>query len=193
MGLAPTKVDLIEQASLAWPGYEEPLDCYLFRFTYDLGRGTYTNVGIAGPVTRAVTIDLLDLAPHDIFAFYAGLTTQHDEIQEQPVEELAAGYDAEIARLERRLRDEGLDQIQPRLFGMFFGDRVLVADATKSGQGGVAATDRIDVFWLPYGPQERPLGPSEAFALYKGRKLLRAFNPLDDSSATSTGQQPPAD
>ena len=149
--------------------------------------------GLRGRLHQAVTVDLLDLPPQDIFAFYAGVNALHEEIQERPIEELSEGYEAEIARLERRLRDESLDDIQPRRFGLFFGDRVLVAEANRLGEPGIAVTDRVDMYWFPNGNKDRPLGPAEAFALYKGRKLLRAFNPLDDASSSEDAPQPPSD
>ena len=51
MGLAPTQLELLQHSQLSWPGYESPIDCFLFQFSYDLGRGSYSNVGIAGPIT----------------------------------------------------------------------------------------------------------------------------------------------
>lgn len=188
MGLAPTSIELLDQREMAWPGYDDVQDCFLFRFGYNLGRGDYSNVGMSGPVTLAATVDLLDLPPHDIYAYFAGVHSRHEEIQEQPVEELAAGYDPEIARLERRLKDEGLDEIEPRIFGVFFGDRILVADANKLGKPGIAVTDRVDVYWFPRSLKDRPFGPTEVYSLYKGRKLLRAFNPTEPEDTAEEQQ-----
>ena len=179
MGLAPTSIELLDQREMAWPGFEDQQTCFLFRFSYNLGRGDYSNIGMSGPIALAATVDLLDMPPGEIYALFAGVHSRHEEIQEQPVEELASGYAPEIARLERRLKDEGLDNIEPRIFGLFFGDKTLVADAGKLGKPGVAVTDRVDVFWFPAQQKERAFTAADVYSLYKGRKLLRAFNPTD--------------
>ncbi|MEC8506923.1 MAG: HEAT repeat domain-containing protein, partial [Planctomycetota bacterium] len=179
MGLAPTSIELLDQREMAWPGFEDQQTCFLFRFSYNLGRGDYSNIGMSGPIALAATVDLLDMPPEEIYALFAGVHSRHEEIQEQPVEELASGYAPEIARLERRLKDEGLDNIEPRIFGLFFGDKTLVADAGKLGKPGIAVTDRVDVFWFPAQQKERAFTAADVYSLYKGRKLLRAFNPTD--------------
>jgi hypothetical protein len=83
----------------------------------------------------------------------------------------------DVARFERRLRDEGYDAVQPQTLGFFFGDRVLVATALREGAPGIAIVDNVRSSWWPRGVSRRPLGPDEAYCIYKGRRLLRSFNP----------------
>lgn len=175
MGLAPTEIQAIDSRWLAWPGYDDPIHCHLLRFAYDLGHGRYENIGFAGADPQAVTADLVDLSTVDSYALFAGLQSDHEEIQEFEVAHLSEGYAAEIARLERRMKDHGLDQIEPLRLGLFFGERVLAARAYRGGSRGIAVADSVELLWNA-STGKRPLGIAECWAIYKGRKLLGAFN-----------------
>jgi hypothetical protein len=59
---------------------------------------------------------------------------------------------------------------------MFFGERVLVARAARQGLTGVAVIGGDEPQWHPTAGRTRPLGPHEAYCLFKGRRLLRTFN-----------------
>jgi len=176
VGVPPAECEWIESRCLSWPGYEDPVDCHLFRFHYQFGDAQYTNVGIAGPACHAFGSDLSDLPPDDIFAAFAGWHAEHEEMYEFDVAELHEAEHAEVARLVRRLHDDGYDQIQPRKLCLFFGDRVLVADAVREGKPGVAVADYVETAWLPRSASSRPPGVDEAYCIYKGRRLLRTFN-----------------
>jgi hypothetical protein len=176
LGLPPTSCALFDQRELFWPGFSEPVTCYLFRFSYELAAGRYSNIGIVGPLVHAFAADLQDLPPDDIYAAYAGWQAEHDEIHDYDVRRLNDSGRREVARLERRLRDAGYDDIQPELLGFFFGQKVLVATTQWSGTSGVAVADGEQIQWHARGNIQRPLGPAEAWAIYKGRQLLATFN-----------------
>jgi len=176
IGIPPTKCELVDRRNQHWPGYDDRVECYLFRFTYDLGQVNFSNIGIAGPLTHAFGADLCDLSPNDIYAAFAGWHAKHDEIIEVDVEHLNDIQRTDVARFERRLRDEGYDAIQPLTLGVFFGDRSLVAKAVQEGISGVAVADMEQTSWFPRGANSRPLGSHEAYCIYKGRKLLQFFN-----------------
>jgi hypothetical protein len=161
---------------LYWPGFDEPVECFLFRFAYEVGDGEYTNIGIAGPLCHAFGADLADLPPDDIYAVFAGWQVEHDEIYELDASQLTVPQRLEVVRLERRLHDEGYSAIQPVKLGVFFGERTLVARACRDGLPGIAVASLDEVQWHPAPGRPRPLGPHEAYCLYKGRKLLRTFN-----------------
>ncbi len=176
IGIPPTKCEMVDQRSQHWPGYDDRVECFLFRFTYDLGQVKFSNIGIAGPLTHAFGADLCDLPPNDIYAAFAGWHAKHDEIAEVNVERLNDVQRADVARLERRLRDEGYDAIQPLTLGVFFGDKSLVVEAVREGNAGIAIADTEQTSWFARGANNRPLGPHEAYCIYKGRKLLQLFN-----------------
>jgi hypothetical protein len=179
MGFPPSELEWIDSRSWYWPGYDEPVDCHLFRFTYEMSGGEFffTGIGIAGPLCHAFEADLADLPPDDIYAIFAGWQTEHEEIGEFDVEQWTSSQRVEASRLERRLRDNEYESIEPRMLGIFFGERSLIAHAVLNGQPGVAVATLDEVQWLANQGRRRPLGPREAYCLFKGRRLLRAFNP----------------
>ncbi|MCA9161675.1 MAG: HEAT repeat domain-containing protein [Pirellulaceae bacterium] len=176
-GFPPRQCELVDQRTQYWPGYEEPVQCFLFRFEYTLDEGVYSNIGLVGPATFAFSADLADLPIDDIYSAFAGWLADHEEIFEIRAEQFTEPLRAECARLERRLRDDGFTQIEPQRLGYFFGDRVLIARAQRQGEPGTAVADAVESAWYPSGRGNRPIGPIEGFSIYKGRKLLRTFNP----------------
>lgn len=180
-GIPPTSVEIVDQRKQFWPGYKEPVDCFLFRFTYQFqlgeeGSRTFSNVGIAGPLVHAFTADVADLPPHDIYAAYAGWQAEHDEIREYEVARLSRSEQLEVVRLNRRLHDAGYEEIQPQQMGYFFGEKALIALARRGDVQGVAVADFDEILFFPQRSGGRSLGPREAYSIYKGRKLLRTFN-----------------
>ena len=179
-GIPPAQVELFDHRRQFWPGYTQPADCWLFRFTYVVTIGeaerSYSNIGIAGPLCHALVADLGDLPPDDIYAVYAGWQAEHEEIREYDVARLSQSEKLEVQRLTRRLHDAGYEPIEPQIMGYFFGEKALVATAAREGVPGVAVADFQDIAFFPQRHSQRPLGPREAYSLYKGRKLLKTFN-----------------
>ena len=179
-GLPPQSLELVDHRRQFWPGFPEPVECFLFRFTYavtvDESERTYTGIGISGPLAHAFTADLADLPPADIYAAYAGWQAEHQEIKEYDVEKLNRSGRTEVARLTRRLHDAGYEEIESRLMGNFFGDKVVTAEARQGELAGIAVVDRQEILFFPARHPRRPLGVREAYCIYKGRKLLKTFN-----------------
>ena len=179
-GLPPQTLELIDHRRQFWPGYSEPVDCFLFRFTYSMTvndqERVYTSIGIAGPLAHAFTADLADLPPGDIYAAFAGWQAEHAEIKEYDAENLSRTGRTEVARLERRLHDAGYEAIVPRVFGEFFGVKSLVAECSQAKLAGVCVVDMDDILFFPARRPSRSIGAREAWCIYKGRKLLRTFN-----------------
>jgi hypothetical protein len=180
-GLPPTSCELIDHRQQHWPGFSEPVDCYLFRFQYVVtvegeGERSFSNIGIAGPLAHAFFADLGDLPPDDIYAAFAGWHAQHEEIREFDVARLSRSEKLEVERLKRRLHDAGYSRIEPQRMGYLFGDKALVALTERQGVEGVAVADFQETAFFPQRSSRRPVGPDEAYCIYKGRKLLKAFN-----------------
>jgi hypothetical protein len=143
-----------------------------------LGGGVYSNIAIAGPLEHAFNADLADLSPDDIYAAFAGWQAEHDDLREFDVADLDEGQRVEVARLQRRLHDAGMVQIVPHTLASFFGERVLIASALREDWPGIGiAASGGETTWVPCGATSRPLGPREAYCIFKGRRLLRTFNP----------------
>ena len=180
-GVPPTQLELVDQRRMHWPGYAGEVDCFLFRFSYHLTladgkQRSYSNVGIAGPLAHAFTADLADLPPDDIYSAFAGWQAEHEDIKQYDVVRLSKAEQLEVVRLQRRLHDAGYTDIEPLQMGYFFGEKALLATASRDGAAGVAVADFEDISFYPARQPRRSLGIEEAYAIYKGRKLLRAFN-----------------
>jgi hypothetical protein len=180
-GIPPAEIELFDQRTQYWPGYAEPVECFLFRYTYavtveGIGERSLSNIGIAGPTTHALLADLADLPPADIYAAYAGWQAEHEEIKEYDVSRLSKSEKLEAERLARRLHDAGHQAIEPQLMGYFFGNRALVAQTELQGIPGIAIADSVDIGFFPMRNARRPLGARECYSIYKGRQLLATFN-----------------
>jgi hypothetical protein len=179
-GLPPTKCELFDQRQQFWPGFSQSVECFLFRFTYELtldeSARTYSNIGIAGPLAHAFTADLADLSPDDIYAAFAGWHAQHEDIREFDVLRLSKSEQMEVVRLERRLHDAGYEEVQSLQMGYFFGEKALIAQALREEIPGIAIADFEGIAFYPIRKVRKALGPREAYSIYKGRKLLKTFN-----------------
>lgn len=179
-GLPPSACELFDQRQQFWPGFHQPVQCYLFRFTYALTidgqERSYSNIGIAGPLAHAFTADLADLSPDDIYAAYAGWQAQHEEIREYEVSRLSRSERTEVDRLQRRLHDAGYSAIEPQQMGYFFSEKALIAWAQRDEIPGIAIADFQEITFFPILSPRKSLGVREAYSVYKGRKLLRTFN-----------------
>jgi hypothetical protein len=179
MGVPPSSCELVDSQTMYWPSYEEPRQCFLFRFTYgavvDSAYVTFSNIGIAGPVAHAFKADLGNLAVDDIYAAFAGWQAEHPEIVESPVAR-AIGFGGAVEELVERLEAADYQRVQPVLCGRFFGDDVIAAAAERNGVAGAVVADNEMILWYPAEGTPRPITPAEAYCIYKGRRLLRQFN-----------------
>jgi hypothetical protein len=179
-GVPPTSCELFEQRKQHWPGFDQPVDCFLFQFQYVVtsedGDKSFSNIGMAGPLVHAFVADLADLPAEDIYAAFAGWHAQHEDIREFDVARLSKSEQLEVERLKRKIHDAGYMAIEPQRMGYFFGEKALISTARRDDVAGVVVADFHDVHWFPQRSSRRPVGVEEAYSIYKGRKLLKAFN-----------------
>jgi hypothetical protein len=175
-GFPPSSIELVDSRTQFWPGFDEPVGCFLFRYEYRFEEAVYSNIGIAGPLNHTFAADLSDYPPDDIYAAYAGWHVDDESVFEIPLDAPTLEQRAEAERLERRLRDAHYDNIRSLMLGYFFGDRALIARASYEGASGIAVVDQATIDWIPMRSEQHPLGAHEAFCIYKGRRLLRSFN-----------------
>ena len=172
-GAPPQSLELVDSCRQHWPGYEEPVDCYLFRYEYRFGDRTLEGIGIAGPLVHAFRADLADLPPSDIYAAYAGSGTEHEEIREQPVEVLTDEEQAGWNNRRHELAAMGYEDPQLIKVGHFFGQTNYVAISRRHNLPGILVDDGRKVEWFSSTGASRSVGPDEAYYIVKGRKLLR--------------------
>ena len=181
-GIPPQRIELVDSRTLFWPGYEEPQACYLFRYEYDLPSGQIANLGIAGPATHAFTVDVTRLPLDDVYAIFAGWQVEHENIFEIPMTQLNVAQRSEADRLVACLLDQQLVVTQPIALTFFLGEVALIAEVEPlEGQAGssrgFALSDGIETLHFRSPRGSIGLTPAMIVSLYRGRKLLRTFNP----------------
>lgn len=179
-GVPPTSVETIDRRHQYWPSYEQPLDCFLVHFQYDLGAGSYSNVGISGPVTFALANSVADLPIDDIYAIYAGWQAEHDDIFAIGAEHLNQAQRRLVDQLAAAVQRAGYESPEVELFGVFLDEQAAVYRALRDDKPCRVITDGLEMIHLPITNQPRQLDGADLWNLYKGRKMLRVFNPLGD-------------
>jgi len=177
MGVPPTSVEVFDSRRMLWPSYHDPVDVFLVRFQYDFGDRQYSNIGIAGPTVFALSTDVADLPPEDIYAIYAGWHAEHDDIFTVASKDFNDAQRRLTEPLEVYLERSGYEDVQARLLGFFLDETAAVFEAVRDGTTCFVVTDGLETMDLPTAGRSRAPTAEDLFHLYKGRKMLRTFNP----------------
>jgi hypothetical protein len=175
-GLAPQEIELVDELRQYWPGYEDPVDCFLFSYEYRLPGGGWSGIGVVGPLTQSLRIDLEDFPPSDIYALYAGWQAEHEAISLVDVVDLSETDRQRLEALAATLSEAGYERPRLVYLGRFFEELHPIFAAARSGQPGHVVLDGGSPHWYPLGSMQQPLGAAHAYDMHKGRKLLRSFN-----------------
>ncbi len=176
MGLAPSGLKFLESREFYWPSYEHPVHCYLFEYHYGSDDQMHRNIGISGPLTHAFAADLKHLEVDEIYAAFAGWQTIHHEIYQISLHRAQQTFSNEYRRLISNLEAEAYDEHQPLTAASFFGELLLIADATKNGQKGTAIVEANQTIWFSEGNAEAPIDSTMAYTIWRGKQLLANFN-----------------
>ena len=176
-GIPPTSLTLIDERRQFWPGFETPVECFLFDAEFRHGPTSFSTIAIAGPLTHALAVDLEDLPPDDIYAVYAGWQAEHPDMQEVPADRLAFDQNTAWQHLAEQLAAAGYRDVQLVKLTRFFEALHWVATARRGEVPGVVICDAGRVEWYTIvTPGPRALTATEFYYLHKGRQLLRTFN-----------------
>lgn len=175
-GVPPADLELVDQRTLYWPSFEEPQNCFLFRFTYHFSLGDLSNLIIAGPMVYAFQADMRALEIDDVYAVFAGWQAEHEDIYEVPAGRFNAAQQSEATRLLDAPDHEGVEELKPLALTFFFGERAVLATGSREGQSVCTVSDGLETVTLPSDNRPTSLSPDLVLALYRGRKLLRHFN-----------------
>jgi hypothetical protein len=181
LSLPPHVIAKLDSRRLRWPGYDEPVDCYLFRYEYQFPRGVLRGVGIAGPLLGALATDVSHLPPEDIYAIYAGRDAEHGQMSETKAESFSSDQTEQAEAARRDLEEIGYEEVRVLKLGEFFGDTAAVASAQLAGDEGLVISAGDHVQWFPGQAAQPNLGADEVYWLFKGRALLSAFNPPEST------------
>ncbi|TWU50997.1 hypothetical protein Poly51_42900 [Rubripirellula tenax] len=180
MGVPPTSVEVVDSQRMMWPSFEDPIDIHLVRFEYNFGERVYSNVAIAGPVTFAMSADVADFSMTDIYAIYAGWHADHPDIFSVVADQLNEVQIRVMSELQKHLDHLGYESIKPAMLGFFLEEKAGVFTAMRDNKPCAVVTDGLETIDHPIGGRLRPIQPIDLFNLYKGRKMLRTFNPTSD-------------
>jgi hypothetical protein len=169
-GFAPASCKLIDQCTQFWPGYDEPVDCFLFRYTYPLEHSELQNIGIVGPLTHCISTNVNHLPPEDIYAAYAGGHVQHEDIVTIEINTENQLQQVEVEKRVRQISGVGFETVIPVFIGSLFGERSLIAKARKDNRFGTIVSTPTETEWF------EGLVPVTSFDIHVGRRLLRSFN-----------------
>jgi hypothetical protein len=175
-GIPPTRMESADTRELFWPGFDSPQEMFLIRFEYQVGEGSFSNVGLSGARVNACSADLTDLPADDIFALFAGCDTDHEDVFEVPVEQWTAAHHDEAEKLRIRFTTSGYENIQPKLLCFFLGQTSLAAIVEKEGRRAVAVADNDGVLSRRFDSAPRQLQAQDVAAIYRGRRILHTFN-----------------
>jgi hypothetical protein len=175
-GIPPNHIELIDSRTMYWPSYEQPCDCYLFRFEYELPGGMVSNMGLAGPATHAFQADLSGLQTDDIYAAFAGWQAEHEDIYEVPMALLNSAQRREADRLLAELEQHQLEVIEALALTFFLGEVAVLAIVERAGRRASAITDGLELLQQSLTDSPQTLTPNILLAIYRGRKILRTFN-----------------
>lgn len=176
MGFAPFDVSVVDEREQYWPGYTEPVNCFLLRYSYPFEDQVYQNVGLVGPITHSFSVSLSLLPPEDVYAVFAGWHVEHPEIYAIAFADAGPLQRGTIAGLERRLQQESIEVDEACLLGHCLGRWALIVRGQRADRGGWAIADNEDCVWLPDDAGFQDFDASLAWYLHLGRKLLQEFN-----------------
>ncbi|MDC0278753.1 HEAT repeat domain-containing protein [bacterium] len=180
MGVPPTNVEIFDKRRCLWPSYEHPVDVSLVRFEYNFGARSYSNVGITGPCTFAISADVSDLPTEDIYSIYAGWHVEHDDIFSVSPTEWNDTQRRSVDQWKQHLDRSGYEEIKPLLFCVFLDEKAAVYSGNRDEVACFVITDGLETIEQIVDGKDRPFGAEDLFNLYKGRKMLRTFNPDRD-------------
>lgn len=175
-GIAPSGMELLETRTMYWPSFEEPRECFLFRYWFNFPAGKVSNIGIAGPVHHAFSADLQSLGHDDIYAAFAGWHADHEDIFEVPSHLLNTAQRREADKLVDRAAELEIVELQLEALAFFLGSVAIVARGHVDDSEVTLVLDGQECLRMPRSDQPGSLTSDIVLSIYRGRKLLRSFN-----------------
>lgn len=174
MGLPPNKIELVEQRTLPWPGFDSPQECFLFRFAYSMQDREYSNVAIAGPTTKAFSTDLANISTDDAFSIFVGWDIEHPDVYETPFSRLSANDSELINRWQETLLRDHFSEVEPVFVGTLIQQKVLLGFGSKQSKRQSFAYDGSELI-VPTSLPSTQESILLTYYLWRGREFLRSF------------------
>ena len=174
MGIAPSRMELLDQRTLSWPGFDQPQECFLFRYEYDLHESIYSNVGFAGPMSHTFSDDLANISMEDAFAIFAGWDIDHPDAFELPAEGLLPAQWKLVQGWIKTLEDR-YENLELIFFGSFFEHAAILVRATHEGETRILVFDGEKVIHEPF-PKPGVANPTLTYLLWRGRVFFESVS-----------------
>ena len=173
MGISPSRMELLDQRTLSWPGFEQPQECFLFRFEYDMQDAIYSNVGFSGPMCHSFSQDLADISLDDTYAIFVGWDIDHPDAYEVAPNSLDARIQERMNRMLETF-PENVELIETLLCVIFFEHfgilaRVMINDEIRIAL--VAEDERVTC--EPFTTKNQA-DPMLTYWLWRGRTFFES-------------------
>jgi hypothetical protein len=152
--IPPSRIELVEQRTMLWPGFEGPQECFLLQFDYGTGEGTYSNVGFSGPFASAMSLDMKSFSNDAAFAMYLASDVEDPSESRVAWESLPESQKNSYADWLGDLESKGFDEIKPLARLRCLGAEALLCQGTSDeGNAWGILTDGGSVIRCLSGPQ----------------------------------------
>lgn len=173
MGISPSRMELLDQRTLDWPGFEQPQECFLFRFEYDLQDSIYSNVGFSGPMCHTFSQDLADISLDDTYAIFVGWDIDHPDAFEVAPNSLDARIQERMNRLIETLPDQ-LQLVETLLCVSFFEHFGILARVLLNEELRIALVSEDDRVTCEPFTTKNQADPMLTYWLWRGRTFFES-------------------
>ncbi|MEQ1827680.1 MAG: hypothetical protein ABL921_17100 [Pirellula sp.] len=174
MGIPPARMELIDQRTLYWPGFDQPQECFLFRFEYDMQDSVFSNLGLSGPMCNTFSDDLANISIDDAYAIFAGWDIDHPDVYELLPEALLPSQRLTVHQLLSDVKSR-FDQVEILFFGVFLEHQSILARGQNKSESRVFVYDGERFLFEPF-PKPDVADPKLTYLLWRGRLFLELSN-----------------
>ncbi len=173
MGISPSRMELLDQRTLGWPGFEQPQECCLFRFEYDLQESVYSNVGFSGPMCHTFSQNLADIPIDDAYAIFVGWDIDHPDAFELPPNSLDARILERMNRVIESLPEQ-VQWVESLLCGCFFEHFGVLARVRVNEELRIAVLAEDErITYEPFNTKNQA-DPMLTYWLWRGRTFFES-------------------
>ena len=171
MGISPSRMELLDQRTLCWPGFEQPQECFLFRYEYDLKESIYSNVGFSGPMCHTFSQDLADISLDDTYAIFVGWDIDHPDAFEVAPNAVDARIRERMNRLVESMPDQ-TELAETLLCVSFFEHFGILARVLINSELRIAVVSEDDRVTCEPFTTKNQADPMLTYWLWRGRTFF---------------------
>ena len=152
--IPPSRIALVEQRTLQWPGFDGPQECFLLQFDYGTGDGNYSNIGFSGPFPSAMSLDMKSFCNDTVFAMYLANDIEDPHESRIAWDSLPEPQKDSYEPTLRELEEKGFVEIKPLAQLNCLSAQALLCQATSDeGNTWGILTDGDSIIRCISGPQ----------------------------------------